>query len=248
MLSLGKMHINLALFHFKKDHSLVIIPLSVPAIFNPILSPAVNSCWHRRGCSSAGCCSLLVFPGIGMNPITWDCGVVLPHFQAFTESEVAGRGPAVQRLTLTFPRGNLAFPPRQPTLQGSLLLPAVSAGACSSTALEACGKMEWELQGAGGSWRGALLLLTINSFSYLLKKWVLRADIPIYLLISVPLTLNCRAPSCQLQLVISWVCVWWTLETFSSVKYRKAEQLPRTGNAAQNHMLVKAMSALLTSN
>lgn len=114
MLSLGKMHINLALFHFKKDHSLVIIPLSVPAIINPILSPAVNSCWHRRGCSSAGCCSLLVFPGIGMNPITWDCGVVLPHFQAFTESEVAGRGPAVQRLTLTFPRGNLAFPPRQP--------------------------------------------------------------------------------------------------------------------------------------
>lgn len=35
VLSLGKMHINLALFLFKKDHSLVIIQLSVPAIFNP---------------------------------------------------------------------------------------------------------------------------------------------------------------------------------------------------------------------
>lgn len=38
VLSLGKTHINLALFHFKKDHSLVIIQLSVPAIFNPIFS------------------------------------------------------------------------------------------------------------------------------------------------------------------------------------------------------------------
>lgn len=170
--------------------------------------------------------------------------MVLPHYQALRVWS-GWRGKAVQRLILTFSRGNLDFSPCRAALQGSLVLPAVSAGAPCSTGP---GSLWEDGMRAAGSWRRALLLSTINSFSYLLKKWVLHADIPIYLLISVPLTLNCRAPSCQLQLVISWVCVWWTLETFSSVKYRKAEQLPRTGNAAQNHMLVKAMSALLTSN
>lgn len=78
VLSLGKMCINLALSHFKNNHSLVIIQLCVPAIFSPIVSSTLNFCWHqKRGCLSAGCCSLLVFAGIKIVPITWGCRVFL---------------------------------------------------------------------------------------------------------------------------------------------------------------------------
>lgn len=125
----------------------------------------------------------------------WSVFATLPGFRS-----VVGKGKAMQRLALTFSRGNLAFSPCQPTLQGSPVLLAVSARSRCCT----CPGSLWEDgMRAAESWRRALLLLTIDSFSYLLKKWVLHADIPIYLLISVPLTLNCRAPSCQLQLVIS---------------------------------------------
>lgn len=151
VLSLGKMHINLVLFHFKKDHSLVIIQLSVPAIFHPIFSPTLNFCWHqRRGCLSAGCCCLLVFSSIRIIPITRGCGVFLPHYQAFTVPEVVGKSKAVQRLTLTFSRGNLAFSPHQPTLQGFPVLPDVPTGACCTTSP---GSLCKDGMRAAGSWR-----------------------------------------------------------------------------------------------
>lgn len=86
-LCLGKMHINLALSHFKKDHSLVIIQLHAPAIFSPIFPSTLKFCWHqKRGCLSAGWCCLLVFSSIRMVPITWGCRMflepaMLPGFQ-----------------------------------------------------------------------------------------------------------------------------------------------------------------------
>lgn len=68
VLSLGKMHINLALFHFKKDHSLVIIQLSIPAIFNPISSPTVNFADTRREAAWQLGVALCGFPWVRMIP------------------------------------------------------------------------------------------------------------------------------------------------------------------------------------
>lgn len=167
MLSLGKMHINLSLSHFKKDHSPVIIQLGVPAIFNPIFSSTLNFSWHqKRGCLSAGCCSLLVFAGIRVIPITWSCQVFLePVTLPGFHSVWGGWGGTKQsRAWVWPPPGETWRTPSQPTLQGS---PGAHSCICSSS-LE---PLPWKPVGrwrnkspsrAWSSWRRALLLLPIN--------------------------------------------------------------------------------------
>lgn len=118
------------------------------------------------------------------------------------------------------------------------MLPAVWAHACWSSHPGSVwiGRRNESCSRAGSSWKRALLM-TVNLSSFPAQKLgAVCADNPIYLLISAPFTLNYWAHSCQLQLVISWVCVWRTQETFSSDKYRK--KLKSFPGQAMQHRIV----------
>lgn len=119
--------------------------------------------------------------------------------------------------------GNMAFPHANQLWKATPVLPAAWAHACWSSHPGSMwiGWRNESFSRAGSSWKRALLM-TVNLSSFPAQKLgAVCADNPIYLLISAPFTLNYWAHSCQLQLVISWVCVWRTQETFSSDKYRK---------------------------
>ena len=187
MLSLGKMHINLALSHFKKDHSLVIIQLDVPAIFSPIFSSTLNFCWHqKRGYLSAGCCSLLVFTGIRIVPITWGCWVflepaALPGFHSVWSGWEGDK--AIQSLSLTPSGGGLALPHANQPWKVPLVLTAVSAGAALSSTrpgnlwVDGGMRATVELEAAG---EGPSFSWLLVHFPSLLKKWVLPVLISLY--------------------------------------------------------------------